>query len=60
VARVVCDRRKCKYNDDDECRAATLHYANRLCMTYRPVNIEQVMQPDHMTACSARRNRTLK
>ena len=40
MARVVCDRRKCKYNDDRECTAAKLYYANRQCMTYKPMRME--------------------
>ena len=54
MAKVVCDKHKCEFNDDDLCTAATLHYANRLCMTYRPVRIEQVMRPDHRPTCTKR------
>ena len=54
MARVVCDKRKCRYNDDRECTAATLYYANRLCMTYKPVRMEDVMSPDHRPTCTKR------
>lgn len=54
MARVVCDRRKCKYNDDRECTAAKLYYANRQCMTYKPMRMEEAMRPDHRPACSRR------
>ena len=54
MAKVVCDRRKCRYNDDHECTAARLYYANKLCMTYRPIRTEEVMHPDHRPDCSKR------
>lgn len=54
MARVLCDNRKCHYNEEDICTAATLHYADRLCMTYRPIRIEEVMRPDHRPSCSKR------
>lgn len=54
MAKVVCDKHKCAFNDDNACTAATLHYAGRLCMTYRPIRIEQVMRPDHRPTCSKR------
>jgi len=54
MARVVCDRHRCQYNDDHECKAARVYYANKRCMSYRPVRIEEVMRPDHRPSCSKR------
>ena len=52
MARVVCNKHKCRYNEESECTAAVLHYVGRLCMTYKPVRMEDVMRPAHGPTCT--------
>ena len=47
MTRILCDNRKCKFNIEDECTAAVMHYADRLCRTFSRIRTEDVMQPDH-------------
>ena len=54
MARVLCDKRKCQYNDDHECIAATVYYTDRLCMTYKPIRMDEAMRPDHRPSCYKR------
>ena len=54
MTQIICDKEKCKYNQDGECTARVMHYAEKLCQTYRRIKIENVMQPDHRPNCSKR------
>ncbi len=54
MTRIICDKDKCEYNQDGECAARVMHYAERLCQTYRKIKIENIMQPEHRTNCQKR------
>lgn len=51
MARIICDNHKCEFNHEEECTAAVMHYADRLCRTFRRIRAERVMQPDHRPRC---------
>jgi len=54
MTRIICDNHKCRYNQDEECTAATMHYADRLCRTFRRIRTEDVMQPENRARCEKR------
>lgn len=54
MTRIICDNKKCKHNIEDECTAAVMHYAGRLCRTFSRIRTEDVMQPENRARCQKR------
>lgn len=48
---ILCNCRKCEFNHNMECTAATVYCTDTNCKTYSRIRTRSVMQPEHRPLC---------
>jgi len=51
VPDIICNNKKCVYNEGGECTARTMSYIDRLCRTFKQERIQDIMQPNFRSRC---------